>query len=91
MVEAQVYVISGTIAQWYFTKEDAKLEEKCLWSLIWHCMFIWTSYLFCSPCACRCRQCKSRECSWDGKPCLAVLCQSITVSSLTSSQSTSWQ
>ncbi|KAJ6716935.1 CHOLINE TRANSPORTER-LIKE (SLC FAMILY 44) [Salix koriyanagi] len=24
MVEAQVYVISGTIAQWYFTKEDAK-------------------------------------------------------------------
>ncbi|KAJ6409912.1 hypothetical protein OIU84_009409 [Salix udensis] len=24
MIEAQVYVISGTIAQWYFTKEDAK-------------------------------------------------------------------
>nr|GEW44543.1 CTL-like protein [Tanacetum cinerariifolium]GEY68575.1 CTL-like protein [Tanacetum cinerariifolium] len=27
MVEAQVYVISGTIAQWYFSKDDAKVKR----------------------------------------------------------------
>lgn len=27
MVEAQVYVISGTIAQWYFLKEDSKVKR----------------------------------------------------------------
>ncbi|CAI9275725.1 unnamed protein product [Lactuca saligna] len=27
MVEAQVYVISGTIAQWYFTKDDSKAKK----------------------------------------------------------------
>lgn len=27
MVEAQVYVISGTIAQWYFSKDDSKVRK----------------------------------------------------------------
>ncbi|KDP29631.1 hypothetical protein JCGZ_18793 [Jatropha curcas] len=33
MVEAQVYVISGTIAQWYFTKEDSTPERSIRSSL----------------------------------------------------------
>lgn len=33
MVEAQVYVISGTIAQWYFLKEDSKVKRSIRSSL----------------------------------------------------------
>ncbi|KAI3728945.1 hypothetical protein L6452_17590 [Arctium lappa] len=33
MVEAQVYVISGTIAQWYFFKEDSKVKRSIRSSL----------------------------------------------------------
>lgn len=33
MVEAQVYVISGTIAQWYFSKNDANLKRSLRSSL----------------------------------------------------------
>ncbi|KAK9052065.1 hypothetical protein SSX86_028693 [Deinandra increscens subsp. villosa] len=33
MVEAQVYVISGTIAQWYFSKEDSSIKRSIRSSL----------------------------------------------------------
>ncbi|KAI3714166.1 hypothetical protein L1987_72760 [Smallanthus sonchifolius] len=33
MVEAQVYVISGTIAQWYFSKEDSRVKRSIRSSL----------------------------------------------------------
>lgn len=33
MVEAQVYVISGTIAQWYFSKDNSKIERSIRSSL----------------------------------------------------------
>lgn len=33
MVEAQVYVISGTIAQWYFSKDDSKIRKSIRSSL----------------------------------------------------------
>ncbi|KAL4569685.1 hypothetical protein LXL04_025327 [Taraxacum kok-saghyz] len=33
MVEAQVYVISGTIAQWYFSKDDSKVRKTIRHSL----------------------------------------------------------
>ncbi|KAL8267380.1 hypothetical protein R6Q59_004724 [Mikania micrantha] len=33
MVEAQVYVISGTIAQWYFSKEDSRIKRSIRSSL----------------------------------------------------------
>lgn len=33
MVEAQVYVISGTVAQWYFSKEDSTLRRSIRGSL----------------------------------------------------------
>ncbi|KAM0051485.1 putative DNA topoisomerase (ATP-hydrolyzing) [Helianthus debilis subsp. tardiflorus] len=32
MVEAHIYVISGTIAQWYFSKDDARVKQHTAFS-----------------------------------------------------------
>lgn len=43
MVEAQIYVISGTIAQWYFSKDESTLKRSIRSSLRW--VFFFTSIL----------------------------------------------
>lgn len=48
IVEAQVFVIAGTVAQWYFSKEDSRPSKSIRSSLRWERFFLLFIFVCCN-------------------------------------------